>query len=96
MSLHNKDVPYAKLPLRADASIIYKNDLGAFAVRGRFLHSTKEEWVQCEKLFTNRDIYSSRDSYAVIEYVFDHLKEEFLRNFVGSQLDNHLNPKATS
>lgn len=86
-NLSSPRLPSINLPLRADASVIYQNDMGAFSVRGRFLNHDKKEWLQAESFFSTRELVGGRDTSVVCEYLFDELKKKFIREFVGSDLE---------
>lgn len=80
------------LPLRADVEVVYEKDLAAFIVTGTILDRDKDKWFGGKQLFSTREFAGAKDKAAMIEYLFDESKKQFLRALADGELDSILNP----
>ena len=75
-----------RLPLTASAKLAYEKNMAAFVIEG-FVKGENKNCLNARQIFTNRELQLSSDKAAVIEYVFDKLKADFIHKLASDELD---------
>lgn len=78
-----------RVPLVAGVEVFYKNDLAAFAVRGK-LRDPKRHWLCGEMIYSTRLIDSAHDRAMAITHCFEESKAQMIRAVVDGELTDIL------
>jgi len=77
------------VPLRAEVAIAYEKGLAAFTLDAR-VHDTGDDWICARECFSTLEFKSHRDRSGLLNCIFDHLREDFLRHLAEGELNRIL------
>jgi len=84
---------HIKVPIRADAKIIYDAKLGDFSMEA-FVHDIDtKKCIMARQVFSTREFLSTREKADMVEYLFKRLKRQFMHTLAQGELEKVLGVK---
>lgn len=82
------------VPLRADVKVAAERGLADFCIDATLRGDDPGNWLSGRQYFSTRILVSARDRAALVEYVFDKAKRDFIRALADGELKRLLGEDA--